>query len=457
MKKAPTTLIIIDGLGLNERIEGNAVKAAATPSLDRLYASYAHTTLAAAGEDVGLEAGQPGNGAAGRNNIGAGRVLPQVLPIIDRAIADGTFFENPAYNQAMNACLEKGTALHLIGLLTDGAIHASIEHLFALLKLASIKGLRRVYIHAFLDGRDTAPRDGKRFVERLVKKCGELGVGKIATLMGRGCGMDRRERWERTEAAYDAIVYGEAIQDENPVHAVEASYQSGVNDDAMEPVVCDPKGMIGDNDSVILFNFRADGMRQLARAFVTPDAVGFKCERFPLTLVSNADFLNQLPHVLLAFPQPPAKNDLRSYLTKMGMTQFRVSETGPCVEGILSGKYDVVILRLPGCAEAGHSGQFSQAVKAVEEMDAQVGRVVDATLSMGGIAIVTASHGNVEQMLDDEGHATGRNTTNRVPFILCGAGTQLREGRLADIAPTILDVLGFVQPQEMTGRTLILR
>ena len=215
--------------------------------------------------------------------------------------------------------------------------------------------------------------------------------------------------------------------------------------------------MIADNDSVIFFNFRGDGARELTHAFVDPDFSGFKRERFPLTFVCGVEYEPRMPNVLVAFPQPEVKNDLRSYLTLMGMTQLRLSETEPCIERILSGEYDVVILRLPACAEAGHSGSFSEAVRAVEEVDAQVGRVVDATLSMGGIAMVTASHGNVERMTDAAGRPTGRNTDSRVPFILCGAGTELREGRLADIAPTILDVLGLVQPPEMTGKTLIVR
>ena len=457
MKKAPTTLIILDGFGLSEQIEGNAVKAASTPTLDRLFAEYAHTTLAAAGPDVGLEEGQPGNGATGRNNIGGGRVVPQALPQIDRAIADGTFFENAAYNQAMDTCLEKGTALHLMGLLSDGTVHAATEHLYALLKMASIKGLSRVYVHAFLDGRDTRPNSGRSFVEQAQKKCAELGVGKVASVMGRGFAMDRQKRWERTEVAYDALVYGEGKQDEDPLHAIEEDYRAGIPDDLIEPIVCDRGGMIGDNDSVIFFNFRADGARQLTRAFVDPGFGGFQRERFPVTFVCNVDYDVRMPNVLVAFPQPPVKRDLRAYLDEMEMTQLRVSETELCIEGILGGEYDVVILRLPGCAEAGHSGKLSAAIKAVEDADTQVGKVVDATLSAGGIAMVTGSHGNVEQMLDADGRPTGRNTVNRVPFIICGAGKELREGRLADIAPTILDVLGLVQPEEMTGRTLIVK
>ena len=457
MKKAPTTLIIIDGLGMSERTEGNAVRAANTPVFERLTAEYAHTTLAAAGPDVGLSEGQVGNSATGRANIGGGRVVPQALPRIDAAIADGTFFENEAYNAAMNACLEKGTALHLMGLLSDGGVHAATAHLYALLKMASIKGLSRVWLHLFLDGCDVPPKTGKAYVEQTLKKCAELGVGRIATVMGRWYAMDRDRHWDRVEAAYDALVYGEGVQDADPVAAVQAGYRDGVPDQLLEPVVCDRNGMIGDNDSVIFCNFRADCARELTRAFVDPDFDGFKRERFPVTFVCNTEYDAGMPNVLTAFPLPPVKNDLRAYLAEMDMTQLRVADADACVEGIMTGEYDVVILRLPDCDDAGDTGDFDTAVEAVEAVDAKVGAVVDATLQMGGIAMVTASHGNVEQMLDENGRPSGANTTNRVPFILCGAGTELREGRLADVAPTILDVLGLAQPEEMTGQTLILR
>ena len=457
MKKAPTTLIILDGLGLSDNIEGNAVKAAKTPVLDRLTAEYAHTTLAAAGPDVGLPEGQAGNSATGRANIGGGRIVPQALPRIDAAIADGTFFENPAYNAAMDACLEHGTALHLMGLLSDGGVHSMSAHLYALLKMASIKGLKRVWLHVFLDGCDAPPKSGKQFVEQAMKKCAELGVGKIATVMGRWYAMDRGKHWDRVEQAYDALVYGEGVQNTDPVAAVQASYRDGVPDQLLEPVACDRDGMIGDNDSVIFFNFRGDCARELTRAFVDPDFSGFKRERFPVTYVCNTEYDSRMPNVSVAFPFPPVQNDLRAYLTETDMAQLRVADADACIEGIMTGEYDVAILRLPDCDEAGDTGDFDTAVRAVEAVDAKVGRVVDATLQMGGIAMVTASHGNVEQMRDAEGRPSGANTTNRVPFILCGAGTELREGRLADIAPTILDVLGLVQPEEMTGKTLIVR
>ena len=457
MKKAPTTLIILDGLGLSDATDGNAVRAAKTPVLDRLTAEYAHTTLAAAGPDVGLPEGQVGNSATGRANIGGGRIVPQALPRINAAIADGTFFENPAYNAAMDACLEHGSALHLMGLLSDGGVHSMSAHLYALLKMASIKGLGRVWLHLFLDGCDAPPKSGKSYVEQALKKCAELDVGKVATVLGRWYAMDRDKHWDRVEQAYDALVYGEGVQNADPLAAVQDSYRDGVPDQLLEPVVCDRDGMIADNDSVIFCNFRGDCARELTRAFVDPDFDGFKRERFPVTFVCTAEYDSRMPNVSVAFPFPPVKNDLRAYLTEMDMAQLRVADADACVEGILSGEYDVVILRLPDCDDAGDTGDFAAAVRAVEAADAKVGRVVDATLQMGGIAIVTASHGNVEQMRDAEGRPSGANTTNRVPFIICGAGTELREGRLADIAPTILDVLGLVQPEEMTGKTLIVR
>ena len=452
MKKTPTTWIILDGLGLCEQSEGNAVSAARTPVLDRLTDQYAHTALLASGADVGLAEGRSGNSAAGRSNLDAGRVVTQPQVLIDRAIADGSFFENPAFNAAMDACLENGGALHLVGLLSDGGVHASIDHLFALLKMASIKGLPRVYIHAVLDGFDVPPRTGRGFVERTVKKCAELGVGRIATVMGRRYAMDRRGSWELIEQAYDAMVYGEGVEIDDPVLAVTESYHDGIPDDRTEPVVCDKNGMISDHDSVIFFNYRADRATALTRAFTDPAFTGFQREYFPVKFVCAAS-----EEVLRAFGQPPLKNGLCEYLERAGMTVARTSEPKGAADAILSGLYDLVVFYLPDCSAAGHSGDFAAAVAAVERVDAAVGAAVDATLQMGGIAVVTSGHGNVEQMRDEAGEPVPANTTNPVPFILCGAGKELRPGRLADVAPTILDVLGLAQPSEMTGRTLILR
>ena len=298
MNKTPTTLIIMDGFGLSDHVGGNAVKAAKTPRLDQFFQEYAHTELSASGLDVGLPEGQMGNSEVGHTNIGAGRVVFQDLPRITKAIADGDFFTNPAYQHAMDACKEKGTALHLMGLLSDGGVHSHIQHLFALLKLARDKGLERVYIHAFLDGRDVSPTSGVEFVAQTVEQCREIGVGKIATVMGRYYAMDRDKRWDRVEQAYDAMVYGESAHfNPVPVAAVKDSYAAGITDEFVEPVVCDTEGTISDNDSVIFFNFRPDRAREITRTLVDPDFDGFTRQYFPVTFVCNTEYDATMPHV----------------------------------------------------------------------------------------------------------------------------------------------------------------
>ena len=502
---APLLFWIMDGFGWTpDQTYGNAVAAANKPNLDKIFANYPMTTIQASGMAVGLPEGQMGNSEVGHTNIGGGRVVFQDLPRITRSIEDGTFFENPAYNKAMDDCIEKGSALHLYGLHSTGGVHSTLDHLYALLKMAHIKGLKRVYIHAFLDGRDTPPTSGRDFVAKTMEKCRELGVGKIATVMGRYYAMDRDKRWDRLENAYDALVYGEGVQDPDPIHAIEESYKNGVTDEFVEPIVCDKDGMISDNDSVIFFNYRPDRAREITRAFVDPAFDGFKREFFPLTYVCNTEYDATMPNVLVAFPRISVKNGLGEYLSKMGMTQLRIAETekyahvtfffnggvedpypgedrvlvaspkvatydlqpemsayevaSKCVERIESGKYDVIILNFANCDMVGHTGVFDAAVKAVETVDECVGQVVEATLKMGGIAMITADHGNAEQMLQADGKSPmTAHTTNVVPFILCGAGTELRPGRLADIAPTILDVMGLEQPAEMDGKTLIVR
>ena len=483
MNKTPTTLIIMDGFGLRAEAEGNAIRAAATPRLDQFFQEYAHTELSASGLDVGLPDGQMGNSEVGHTNIGAGRVVFQDLPRISRAISDGTFDANPAYLRAMDACLEKGTSLHLMGLLSDGGVHSHIEHLFALLRLAKKKGLENVYIHAFLDGRDVSPTSGADFVARTVEACREIGVGKIATVMGRYYAMDRDKRWDRVEAAYDAMVYGEgAVTNPVPVAAVKDSYSQGVTDEFVEP----------------------DRAREITRSLVDPDFDGFTRQFFPVTFVCNTEYDASMPNVEVAFPRVSVNNGLGEYLSHVGMTQLRIAETEKyahvtfffnggsetvfpgedrvlvpspkvatydlqpemsaaevteqCVARIESGAYDVIILNFANCDMVGHTGVYDAAVKAVETVDTCVGRVVDATLKMGGIAIITADHGNAEQMTEPDGSPMTAHTTNPVPFILCGAGTELRSGgRLADIAPTILDVMGLACPPEMDGKTLIVK
>ena len=503
MNKTPTTLIIMDGFGLMGASGSNAVTLADTPVLDRLFADYANTTLSASGLDVGLPDGQMGNSEVGHTNIGGGRVVFQDLPRISRAIEDGSFFANDAYNKAMDNCQENGGSLHLYGLLSDGGVHSHVDHLWALLRMAKEKGLEKVYIHAFLDGRDVSPTSGRDFVAQCVEKCAEIGVGKIATVMGRYYVMDRDKRWERVQLAYDAMVYGEGIQNSDPVDAVAKSYQNGVTDEFVEPVVCDREGTISDGDSVIFFNYRPDRAREITRALVDPAFDGFQREFFPTTYVCNTEYDATMPNVLVAWPRVLVKNGLGEYLSSLGLTQLRIAETekyahvtfffnggvekqypgedrvlvaspkvatydlqpemsaievcDKCVERINSGAYDVIILNFANCDMVGHTGVLEAAIKAVETVDTCVGRVVDATLKMGGIAMVTADHGNAEQMKQADGSPMTAHTTNLVPFILCGAGTELRPGRLADIAPTILDVMGLACPEEMDGQTLIVK
>ena len=448
MNKSPTTLIIMDGFGIAPPAGDNAVTLAKTPVLDKLLEEYAHTTLSASGLDVGLPAGQMGNSEVGHTNIGGGRVVFQDLPRISRAIEDGSFFKNDAYNAAMDSCLKNGSSLHLYGLLSDGGVHSHIEHLFALLQMAKDKGLERVYIHCFLDGRDVSPTSGKGFVQELQDKCAALGVGRIATVMGRYYAMDRDKRWERVQMAYDAMVYGEGHHNSDPVAAVAESYANNITDEFVEPVVVDGDGTINDNDSIIFFNFRPDRAREITRAIVDPDFDGFRREFFPTTYACNTEYPGE-DRVLVASPK------VATYDLQPEMSAFEVCDK--CVERIESGAYDVIILNFANCDMVGHTGVLEAAVKAVETVDTCVGRVVDATLKMGGIAMVTADHGNAEDMKQPDGSPMTAHTTNLVPFILCGAGTELRTGRLADIAPTILDVMGLACPEEMDGKTLIVK
>ena len=501
MNKTPTTLIIMDGYGLRNNECGNAVISAKTPVLDNLFATCVHTTLSASGLDVGLPDGQMGNSEVGHTNIGGGRVVYQDLPRITRSIEDGTFFDNEAYAAAMDAALKNGTNLHLYGLLSDGGVHSHNTHLWALLKMAKIRGLERVYIHAFLDGRDVSPTSGKDFVAETVQKCKEIGVGKIATVMGRYYAMDRDKRWDRLEMAYDAMVYGRGNVNEDPVDAVARSYANGITDEFVEPVVCDENGVIGDNDSIIFFNYRPDRAREITRVFVDPDFDGFNREFFPLTYVCTTEYDATMPNVLVAFPRQRVENGLGEFLSKAGLKQLRIAETekyahvtfffnggvedvfegedrvlvaspkvatydlqpemsaievaDKCVERIESGEYDVIILNFANCDMVGHTGVYDAAVKAVETVDECVGRVVKATRDMGGIAMITADHGNAEEMSKEDGSPMTAHTTNLVPFILVGADVKLHEGRLADIAPTILDIMGLACPEEMTGMSLI--
>ena len=501
--KTPTTLIIMDGYGLRDCSEGNAVINARTPNLDQFWAEHPHTTLSASGLDVGLPEGQMGNSEVGHTNIGAGRVVFQDLPRITLDIKEGRFFQKAAYVEAMDACKEKGTALHLYGLLSDGGVHSHIEHLFALLRMAKERGLTKVFVHCFLDGRDVAPTSGKGFVAQLQDYLTELGVGKIATVMGRYYAMDRDNRWERVERAYAAMVYGEAPFEADPVAAVQKSYDNQITDEFVEPVVCCEGAQISEGDSVIFFNFRPDRAREITRTLVDPEFDGFERKNgfFPVQYVCTTEYDATMPNVAVAYPREKLSNIFGEYISDLGLTQLRIAETekyahvtfffnggveqtfpgedrcliaspkvptydmkpdmsarevaDEAVKRIESGEYDVIILNFANCDMVGHTGVYQAARQAVEAVDECVAQVVEATAKMGGISIITADHGNAEQMTDEEGNPFTAHTTNLVPFIIIGADVKLREGRLADIAPTMLDLMGLSKPLEMTGETLI--
>ena len=494
----------MDGFALGEDIPGNAVQAANTPQLDYLFSQYPFCQLEASGLDVGLPEGQMGNSEVGHTNIGAGRVVFQDLPRISRAIEDGSFFENPAYLAAIRACKESGGALHLMGLLSDGGVHSHIDHLFALLELAKRQEVPQVYVHAFLDGRDVSPTSGLGFVQQLQDKMRELGVGQIADLSGRYYAMDRDSRWERLQRAYDALAGGSAPFAEDPCQAVQASYDTGVTDEFFEPVVCAKGGRIEEGDSVIFLNFRPDRAREMTRALVDPNFGEIKRKRgfLPVHYVCTTEYDASMPNVSVAFPHEKLENIFGEYLSKLGMTQLRIAETEKyahvtfffnggqesvfpgedrclipspkvatydlkpemsapaiteeAIRRIESGKYDVIILNFANCDMVGHTGVFDAAVAAVETVDTCVAQVVKATTDLGGVALITADHGNAEQMLDENGQPFTAHTTNPVPFCIVGAAVRLRDGRLADIAPTMLDLMGLNQPQEMDGKTLIL-
>jgi len=502
--KTPITLCILDGFGFGEPDSGNAVKAAYTPNLDQHLASFPNTRLSASGMDVGLPRGQMGNSEVGHTNIGAGRVVFQDLPRITKDIEDGTFFENEAYVGAVEAAKASGGALHLMGLMSDGGVHSHNTHTWAFLALAKKRALSKVYLHCFLDGRDVPPSSGRDYVAEAVRKCAEIGVGQVATVMGRYYAMDRDNRWERVEKAYAAMVYGEGVQNPDPVAAVEQSYADNVTDEFVVPTVCVQGATVNPGDSVIFTNFRPDRAREITRTFVDPDFTGFVRRNgfFPLHYVCTTQYDAEMPNVTVAYRPQTLNNTLGQYLSRLGRSQLRIAETekyahvtfffnggveepyekedralipspkvptydlqpemsalevtDEVVGRIQSGKYDVIILNYANCDMVGHTGVFDAARRAVETVDACAGRVVEATRSMGGITLITADHGNAEKMLEPDGVTPfTAHTTNPVPFIVVGADVRLQEGRLSDIAPTILDLMGLDVPEEMTGKSLI--
>ena len=501
--KTPTTLIIMDGFGLGPKYPGNAVENTPKPHLENIFKECPGCRLSASGLDVGLPEGQMGNSEVGHTNIGAGRVVFQDLPHISRDIDSGEFFKNPAYLEAMEHCREWGTALHLMGLLSDGGVHSHITHLFALVKMAKEQGLEKVYVHCFLDGRDVPPSSGKSYVEQLQAKLDELGTGRIATVMGRYYAMDRDKRWDRVQRAYDAIALGEGIFEEAPAAAVQKSYDSGVTDEFMEPVVCAKGAQVRDNDSIIFYNFRPDRAREITRCFVDEDFQDVERKKgfVPVDFVCTTEYDATMPNVTVAYPRQKLENIFGEYISKLGLTQLRIAETEKyahvtfffnggvetvfpgedrvliaspkvatydlqpemsayqvteeAVKRIESGAYDVIILNFANCDMVGHTGVYEAACRAVTAVDECVGRVVEATSRMGGVSLITADHGNAERMADEDGEPFTAHTTNLVPFYIVGASVRLRDGRLADIAPTMLDLMGLEKPKEMDGETLI--
>ena len=494
----------MDGFGLGPKYPGNAVENTPKPHLENIFKECPGCRLSASGLDVGLPEGQMGNSEVGHTNIGAGRVVFQDLPHISRDIDSGEFFKNPAYLEAMEHCREWGTALHLMGLLSDGGVHSHITHLFALVKMAKEQGLEKVYVHCFLDGRDVPPSSGKSYVEQLQAKLDELGTGRIATVMGRYYAMDRDKRWDRVQRAYDAIALGEGIFEEDPAAAVQKSYDSGVTDEFMEPVVCAKGAQVRDNDSIIFYNFRPDRAREITRCFVDEDFQDVERKKgfVPVDFVCTTEYDATMPNVTVAYPRQKLENIFGEYISKLGLTQLRIAETekyahvtfffnggvetvfpgedrvliaspkvatydlqpdmsarevtDEAVKRIESGNYDVVILNFANCDMVGHTGVYEAARLAVETVDECVGRVVEATRKMGGVALITADHGNADRMLDDDGTTPyTAHTTSLVPFCIVGANVKLRDGRLADIAPTMLDLMGLEKPKEMDGETLI--
>ena len=503
--KKPLALIILDGFGYNPSDYGNAIRAAKTPNLDKLFATCPHTLIGASGMDVGLPDGQMGNSEVGHTNIGAGRVVYQELTRITKSISDGDFFQNEALCGAVENCKKNGTALHLMGLLSDGGVHSHNKHLYGLLELAKRAGLEKVYVHCFMDGRDVPPTSGKEYIEELLAKTKEIGVGKIASIMGRYYAMDRDNRWERVEKAYAAMVYGEGETAECPVCAMEKSYAADVTDEFVVPVVCDKEGQIHANDSVIFFNFRPDRAREITRTLVDPDFNGFvrKNGFFPLYFVCMTQYDAKMPNVQVAFKPQSLANTFGQYISDKGLTQLRIAETekyahvtfffnggveAPCqnedraliaspkvatydlkpemsayevtdelLARLDSGKYDVIILNFANCDMVGHTGVFEAAVAAVEAVDTCLGKVVDKILSMGGRALITADHGNADQMYEPDGSPFTAHTTNPVPLLLVGEKDHtLKEGgRLAELAPTMREMLGLPKPVEMDGKSLL--
>ena len=506
MIKKPVALLIMDGFGYNPDTYGNAIKAAKKPNIDK-YLKGPHMLIGASGLDVGLPDGQMGNSEVGHTNIGAGRIVYQQLVKITQNMKDTTspdsYLNNKALVGAMQACKDKDSSLHIMGLLSPGGVHSHMEHLYGLLEMAKKNGLTKVFVHAFLDGRDVPPSSAAEYMQEAVEKMKEIGVGTVATVMGRFYAMDRDNAWDRVEKAYDAITLGEGVQADDPVQAIKDSYANEVTDEFMIPAVINKDGIVNTDDSIIFFNFRPDRARQITRAFVDPDFKGFDRKKTVKNyFVCMAQYDAEMPNVQVAYPPEELSMTFGEYVSKLGLTQLRIAETqkyahvtfffnggeekvfdgedrilikspdvetfdmkpemsayevtDAVVEAINADKYDVIILNYANCDMVGHTGNFDAAVQAVEAVDQCIGRTVEAILAKGGVAFITADHGNADKMKEPDGSPFTAHTTNPVPFIVAGLDCKMAEsGVLADIAPTMLKAMGLDQPKEMTGKSLI--
>ncbi|MFQ9263491.1 MAG: 2,3-bisphosphoglycerate-independent phosphoglycerate mutase [Clostridia bacterium] len=511
MKDKVTMLMILDGFGDNKNKDGNAIKLANTPNIDKLMKKYSNTDIFTSGLHVGLPEGQMGNSEVGHTNIGAGRIVYQELTRITKSIEDGDFFSNPEFIAAIENCKKHNSKLHILGLVSDGGVHSHNRHLYGLLEMAKRRDFEDVYVHCFLDGRDTPPASAETYVAELQEKMKEKGIGKIASLSGRFYAMDRDKRWQRVQKCYDALVNGEGEKAGDPIKAIEDSYQKEVFDEFVVPtVICngnEPVAKIEENDSVIFFNFRPDRAREITRAIVDPEFDGFETKKMNLYYVCFTSYDETMPNVHVAFKKEPLKNTFGEVVSEAGLTQLRIAETekyahvtfffnggeekqypgedrilvpSPKVEtydmkpemsayevtdkvceALENDKYDVVILNFANTDMVGHTGSLQAAIKAVEAVDECVGRIVKIIEEKQGNLLITADHGNAEQMIDYKtGEPHTAHTTNPVPIILVTANKnyKLKEnGKLADLAPTMLDLMGIKQPEEMTGESLLIR
>lgn len=505
--KRPAMLMILDGFGLNPRIEGNAIAAANKPHLDGIFAKNPMTSLKACGLDVGLPQGQMGNSEVGHLNIGAGRIVYQDLTMITKAIEDGSFFENKAFAKAIDHVKANGSTLHLLGLLSDGGVHSHITHLLALIDLAKREGVERLCVHCFLDGRDVPPRCALTYMDQLTAHFDETGLGRVGIVSGRYYAMDRDKRWERLVKAYDAMTIGEGHHAATGQEAIRMAYERDENDEFVLPTVVDGAYPVEDGDSMIMFNFRPDRAREITRAFVDPDfdanAFERKKKSSDLCYICMTQYDAEMPNVTLAYPPETPANTLGVYLSSLGMKQLRIAETekyahvtfffnggvedpeegedrilvpSPSVatydmqpemsapevtekvlEAIGSDKYDVIILNFANADMVGHTGVMEAAVKAIETLDECVPRIVDAVLAKGGQILLTADHGNADEMIDENGNVMTAHSLNDVPLVhISSDPLPLQDGgRLCDIAPTLLKMMGLDIPKEMTGRPLV--